>query len=220
MIRKNAQFAHAVQLRKRGFTYEEIAKIVDVSKSTVSLWLARESWSQGVTATNRKRAAKDNGKRIALLNKARGNQFKRLYAEAERSAVTEFKHYKHNPLFIAGVTLYMTIGDMRETHPIRLTSSKKEMHRLFIRFAREYLGVPREKIRFWLLLYPDLKPGVCTRAWATTLKLPLPQFHKHQIIEKRSTVRTLHDGVGNTIIGGTVSKRKLLMWIKLALKEL
>ena len=220
MIRKSAQFEQAVELRKRSFSYEEIAHITGVSKSTVSLWLSRETWSKRITEDNIKRAAKENKKRISLLNTARGNQFKKLYAEAERSATIEYKHYKHNPLFTAGLMLYVAQGDMQSGVPIRLTGSKKDIHRIFIRFTHEYLGVPREKIRFWLLLYPDLKPGVCTRAWATTLKLPLPQFHKHQIIEKRSTVRTLHDGVGNTIIGGTVSKRKLLMWIKLALKEL
>ncbi len=220
MIRKNTQFKESVQLRKRGFTYAEIAKIVDVSKSTVSLWLRNEPWAQRITEDNKKRAAKDNKKRISLLNTARGNQNRKLYAEAERSAATEFKHYKHNPLFIAGVTLYMTIGDIRDTHSIRLTSSKKELHRIFIQFAHEYLGVSREKVRFWLLLYPDLKPGTCMKSWSKALRIPLLQFHKHQIIQGRSKKPTLHDGVGNTIIGGTVLKRKLLVWIKLTLKEL
>lgn len=220
MVRKSAQFERAVELRKRGFTYEEIAKIVAVSKSTISLWLSRETWSRNITEDNKKRAARENRKRISLLNKARGNQYLKLYAEAERSAATEFKHYKHSPLFIAGVTLYMTIGDMRDTHPIRVTSSRKELHRIFIQFVHEYLGVPREKIRFWLLLYPDLKPGTCMKTWSRALRLPLLQFHKHQIIQGRGKKPTLHDGVGNTIIGGTVSKRKLLIWIKLTLKEL
>lgn len=220
MIRKSAQFEHAKELRKRGFTYVEIAKIVGVSKSSISLWFSRETWSQSITESNKKRSAKENSKRISLLNTARGNQYKKLYAEAERSAVTEFKHYKNNPLFIAGLMLYVGEGDNSDNHLIRIANAKMDVHRIFIKFAMEYLGVSREKIRFWVLLYPDLDPQKCSQYWSKKLKLPLSQFHKYQVIEGRSTKRTLHDGVGNTIIGGTVLKKRLLKWIALASKEL
>jgi len=220
MIRKSAQFEHAKELRKRGFTYVEIAKIVDVSKSTISLWFSRETWSQSITESNKKRSAKENSKRISLLNTARGNQYKKLYAEAERSAVTEFKHYKHNPLFIAGLMLYVGEGDNSDNHLMRIANAKMDVHRIFIKFAMEYLGVSREKIRFWLLLYPDLKPIKCSERWSRKLGLPVSKFHKYQVIEGRSTKRTLHFGIGNTIIGGTVTKRKLMKWIELILKEL
>jgi len=220
MIRKSVQYDQAVQLRKRGFSYKEIAKITGVSVSTISLWLSRETWSQRVTEDNKKRASRDNGKRISLLNKARGNQNKKLYAEAERSAVTEFKHYKHNPLFIAGLMLYVGEGDNIVNHVIRIANSRTDVHRIFIKFALEYLGVPREKIRFWVLLYPDLKPHKCELAWSKALRIPITQFHKYQVIEGRSKKRTLHCGVGNTIICGTLLKRKLLKWIEIASKEL
>ncbi len=219
MIRKSAQYEQAVQLRKRGFTYGEIAKIVDVSKSTISLWLSRETWSQKVTEDNVRRSAKENSKRISLLNTARGNQNKRLYAEAERSAVTEYKHYKNNPLFVAGLAIYSGMGDLDVAHPVRLTTSRKDAQRIFIKFMHEYLGVPREKIRFWLLLYPAHKPLSCTRVWSKAIKLPLSQFHRYQIIENKVKTSTLHDGVGNTIIGGTVLKKKLLKWVELAQKD-
>lgn len=220
MIRKSAQFTQATQLRKRGFAYKDIAKIVDVSVSTISLWLSHETWSQQVTKDNQRRASHDNSKRISLLNKARSNQNKKLYEEAARSAVTEFKHYKHNPLFIAGLMLYLAQGDCSENTPIRLTTVKKDTHRIFLRFVMEYLGVPREKIRFWLLLYPDLKPFACSRTWSKQLKIPLSQFHKYQVIEGRSKKHSLHSGVGNTIIGGTVLKKKLMKWTELVKKEL
>jgi predicted transcriptional regulator len=220
MIRKSAQYENAKELRKRGFTYVEIAKIVDVSKSTISLWFSREMWSKSITEGNKKRSAKENSKRISLLNTARGNQYKKLYADAERSAVTEFKHYKNNPLFIAGLMLYLGNGDTVHPQLIRISGSKPDIHRIFITFAYEYLGVSREKVRFWVLLYPDLNPQKCSQYWSKKLKVPLLQFHKYQVIEGRSTKRTLHFGVGNTIIGGTVLKRKLIKWIELALKEL
>ncbi len=231
---KKAEHDHAVELRKRGFTYAEIAKYTNVSVSTVSLWLKDEVWSSKITIDNQKRAHKENSKRISLLNTARGNQYKKLYAEAERSATTEYKHYRTNPLFSAGLYAYIALGDCSDDGKIRLTSSRVEPHRVFIRFAREFLGVAparpslsgrqaaggREKFRFWVLLYPDLDPEKCSRSWSKKLAIPLSQFHKYQVIEGRSSKRTLHYGVGNTIIGGTVLKKKLLKWIALASKEL
>ncbi len=220
MIRKSEQFEQAVQLRKRGFTYEEIAKTVDVSKSTIYNWLSRETWSVSIKENNVKRAARENSKRISLLNKARANQNKKQYAESERSAITEFKHYKHNPLFVAGLMLYMSGGDAVHPSILRISGANVETHRIFIDFATEYLGVPCEKIRFWLLLYPVHNSLTCSRYWSKKLKIPLSQFHKYQVIQGKSTKHTLQNGVGNTIIGSTVHKKKLIKWIELILKEL
>jgi predicted transcriptional regulator/DNA-binding transcriptional MerR regulator len=220
MIRKSAQFEQAVELRKRGFTYDEIAKIVGISKSTVSSWISRETWSVAIKSDNQKRAAKGNKKRISLLNKARGNQNKKLYAEAERSAKTEFKHYTHNPLFIAGVALYMADGDRKDEHLIRIAGGRKDVHRIFIKFAQEYLGVPREKIRFWLSLDLDSSPEKTSKAWSKALRIPLSQFHKYQVVGGRTKKRTLHDGVGNTIIGSKIYKKKLMKWIDMLYKDL
>lgn len=217
---KKAEKEQALNLRKRGFTLREIAKYTNVSVSTVSLWLKDASWSEKITEDNQKRAARDNAKRISLLNAARAHQYKKLYGEAERSAVTEYKHFKSNPLFLVGITLYFVRGDQHNDGVIRFSTSKIDEHVLFQRFIREFLGVERKDIRFWLLLYPTQKPLVCSRIWSKKLHLPLSQFHKYQVIQGRSTKCTLHSGVGNTIIGGTVLKKKLATWIKLALKEL
>ena len=220
MIRKSVQYEQAKELRKRGFTYAEIAKIVDVSKSTISLWFSRETWSISVSSDNKRRANKENSKRISLLNTARGTQYKKSYAEAERSAVIEFKHYKDSPLFIAGLMLYVSDGDVVNPQLIRITSTKPDIHRIFITFASEYLGVPKEKIRFWMLLYPDLNPEKCSLFWSKKVKVPLSQFHKYQVLEGGNIKKTTHFGVGNTLIGSTIHKRKLLKWIELCMKEI
>lgn len=220
MVNKLAQYTQAKELRKRGFTYKEVAQIVGVSKSTVGQWFSRETWSKSVTKENQKRAARDNSKRISLLNTARNNQFKKIYAEAERSAVTEFKHYKQNPLFIAGLMLYISICDTKSPSIIRMADTRPETHALLIRFLTEYLGVSCEKIRFWLLLYPSHKPLVATRHWSKKIRIPISQFGKYQVIKSVGTKETLHFGVGNTIVSSTVLKHKLMKWISLFTNEL
>jgi predicted transcriptional regulator len=220
VIRKQIQFEEAKRLRKRGFTYTEIAKVTSVSVSTISAWFSKETWSQQIRDDNQLKAARENKKRISLLNKARSNQYVKLYAEAERSAVNEYKHYRTNPLFIAGLMLYVGEGDNKHSRLIRIANTRMQIHRIFIAFLIEFLGVSREKIRFWLLLYPDLQPAECMRIWSDTLGISHTQFYKYQVIDGRSKKRRLQYGVGNTIIGSAVLKKKLMKWIELALKEL
>lgn len=216
---KQEAYEQAVSFRKRGFSYREIAKICGVSVGTVSAWLTPLAFSTEVTKQNRRRAAKENATRIALINKARVTERKKQYAEAERLATVEYQNYRHNPLFMAGLMLYVSEGDSAHPRLIRLAGSRPELHAVFIRFLRQYLGVEKQTIRFWLLLYPDLDEVACMQHWSKKIGVSVSQFYKNQYVEGRSTKQTLHFGVGNTIIGSTLLKKKLTQWIKLALKE-
>ncbi len=218
MVRKETEYRQATQMRRRGFTYVEIAETVGVSKATVSNWLRNETWSQEIYTTHKLRAAKENAKRIRILNKTRQNQLTKQYDALERSAKTEYKHYKQSPAFVSGLALYVALGDMSDTQYIRLSSKRMVVHRQFITFAREYLGVSREKIRFWLLLYPTHDPETISRRWSKDIRLPLHRFSRYQVSKKPTSKAVLHEGVGNTIIGDTLLKRKLLVWVKLASK--
>ena len=218
MVRKEAEYRQAVQMRKRGFTYVEIAETVGVSKATVSNWLKDEVWSEEIFKNHKRRAAKENSKRIRILNKTKQNQLEKQYEALERTARTEYKHYKLSPAFTAGLALYRALGDVDSTGYIRLSSQRIPVHRQFIAFAREYLGVPREKVRFWLLLYSTHDPETISRKWSKEIRLPLHRFSRYQVSKTATRKRVLHDGVGNTIIGDTLLKRRLLVWVKLASK--
>jgi transcriptional regulator with XRE-family HTH domain len=220
MVRNNEKLEQAIQFRKRGFTLEEIAKICEVSKSTISKWLKNNANSAEITKQNKRRAGQENAKRLKLMSKTRTTERKVRYMEIDRSAETEFKHYKKNALFIAGVMVYTSLGDTTDKSVIRLTTARLEAQKTFISFAVEYLGVPKNKIKLWLLLYPSHNEEACMRKWHKITGVPYAQFHKNQVIKGNSTHKTLHHGVGNTIIGSTVLKRKLVRWIELMQKEL
>jgi len=217
---KPEAYEQAVIFRKRGFTYAEIAKICNVSRGTVSNWLAHEEFSKLVATENKKRAVVDNTKRLASINKARTTERKAQYTEITRLAKIEYQNYRTSPLFMAGLMLYSCEGDLQNERLIRLTSTRIDLHRVFISFLTTYLGVAKPSIRFWLLLYPDLDEVACMKHWCKKTTLSPAQFYKNQVIQGISPKRTLHFGIGNTIIGSTLLKKKLLTWTKLATKEL
>ncbi len=220
MVRNEEKFKQALQFRTRGFTLEEIAKICEVSKSTVSKWLKNNAISAEITKQNKRRAGQENAKRLKLMSKTRTKERAHRYQEIKRSAEVEFKHYKTNPRFIAGLITYASLGDMADQRIIRLTTARLPAQRTFISFAVEYLGVPKNKIKFWLFLYTDHNEEACMKKWHKSTTLPYAQFYKNQIIKGKPKHKTLHHGVGNTIIGSTVLKHKLIRWIELMQKEL
>lgn len=220
MVRNQEKLEQALQFRKRGFTLEEIARICDVSKSTVSKWLKNNAISAEITKQNKRRAGQENAKRLQLMSKTRTKERQHRYKEVEQSAEVEFKHYKKNPLFIAGLSTYSSIGDIVDERIIRLTTARMMAHKTFITFAVEYLGVPKNKIKLWLFLYGDHNEEVCMKKWHKTTTLPYAQFHKNQIIKSNPKGKTLHHGVGNTIIGSIAAKKKLIRWIELLNKDI
>ncbi len=218
MIQNKEKYEQAVHYRKRGFTYSEIAKICEVSKSTVSNWLAQQSFSKAIKRTNVATAARDNKKRLALMQKVKQAERNKNYQVAERNAATEYKHYKKDQLFIAGVQLYMGVGDVGDDHKIRVTSNRFENHAVFIQFAIMYMGVAKQDIQFWLLLSGKTALEPTMKWWAKQLKIPLGRFGKTQFVNSQS--KALHKGTGNTIIGNTVLKKKLMVWVALLKEEL
>ncbi|MCA9362524.1 hypothetical protein KC906_04050 [Candidatus Kaiserbacteria bacterium] len=220
MVRNQEKYEQALGLRKRGFTLEEIAKYCEISKSTASKWLQNKAFSAHVTRQNKKRAGTENAKRLQLVNKARGGERIARYREAARSAEVEYKHYKKDALFTAGLTLYLCLGDLVNERTIRISSAQMEVHRMFIRFALEYLGVEKKQFRIWLQLYGGHSEAVCMKKWQRLTSLPYVQFYKSQFVNGSANKKPLHYGVGNTIIGSTVLKRKLRRWIELSTEEL
>ena len=220
MVRNQEKLEQALQFRKRGFTLEEIARICEVSKSTVSKWLKNNTISIEITKQNKRRAGQENAKRLQLMSKTRAKERQYRYKEVEQSAEVEFKHYKKNPLFIAGLFTYSSIGDLSDERIIRLTTARTMAHKTFISFAVEYLGVPKNKIKLWLFLYPDHNEETCMKKWHKSTGLPYAQFHKNQVVKGNPKRKPLHHGVGNTVIGSISSKKKLIRWIELITKDI
>lgn len=217
---KKEAYEQAIAFRKRGFTYTEIAKICGVSVSTVSAWLKPLPFSVEITAQNKARASQENKKRMVSINKARTAERAKQYDQVVRMAETEYQNYRHSTLFVAGLMLYISEGDSTNPRLIRLTNSRPELHKIFIKFIQTYLGVEKSAIKFWLLLYPDLDEVLCMKQWSKKIGISVAQFYKNQVIQGLSHKQTLHFGVGNTIIGSTLLKKKLHRWVELSLKEL
>ena len=204
-------------LRKEGKSYKEIQKITGISRGTLSNWFRNETWSKHLATMNTKRTRSID--HIKMMQSARASKLVDFYRDSEDEAVTQYGMYKNEPLFWAGLMAYAGEGDKRTVHLVRISNSEFYLHRIFMLFATQYLGIKKDRIKFGLIVYPDQNESFCKEMWANLLAIKRENFHKTQVMQGKEKLRRLQYGVGMTIISSTVLKKKLLKWLSLAQDE-
>jgi len=203
----------AFALRKNGYTYSYISKELNIPKGTLSDWFQHHPWSEEIKEKNSRASAVKN---IRILNEKITKKLKEKYKNAEAEAETEFKRHKNNPLFISGLMLYMGEGDKKRGDGIiRISNIDPGVLKIFALFLKRFLFVKQEKIKFWILLYPDLNEKICKIWWKNRLQIKDKSFYKNQIIQGKHKKKRLQYGVGNIILSNKFLKTKLLKWIDL-----
>lgn len=209
----------ALKLRKTGKSYNEIRHLLRIPKSTLSDWLRGLNWSQKIKLQLAQKAQKRNTIRLRELNKIHRRYLSEIYKEARAEAEQEFEYFKFHPLFIAGVSIYWGEGDKATKHNLRISNVDPLMIKLFVKFLREICGMPKEKIRANLLLYPDLSEDKCKNFWIKKSGLSNKHFNKSIVIEGRHKTRRIPYGVCNVAATSTYLKEKMFIWLTLLPKE-
>lgn len=131
----------AVQLRKRGQTYGEIAKKIKVSKSTLSLWLREvEVPAEFISRIQQKKleAVKHGWE---ARRKERIDRTQRITA----SARSEVKRLMREPLWLVGVTLYWAEGHKEKVWRtgtlVTFTNMDENTIILFMDWCRKFLQI-------------------------------------------------------------------------------
>jgi hypothetical protein len=124
---------------------KEIARMVGVSLSSVSLWVRDIELDQAQQASMRVRAARRRGKASAAW--ARGRRREAQMTGRRRAGCGDVLH-------VAGCMLFWAEGS-RERNAVIFTNSDPAMVRYFVRFLRECLAVPDHKMRITCNLFAD-----------------------------------------------------------------
>lgn len=221
MVHMRKDREQAVALRKEGKTYSKISRALGISKGTLSEWFRGRGWSEKVKRRNLYLAAARMREHITRMNALRATQLMRRYEDAKIEAGREFEQRKNEQLFIAALMLYVGEGDKSTANNmVRITNVEPRVLRIFYSFVKKYCPAEKEKVRAWILLYPDLDPQVCHNYWSHELGLSSKNFYKAQVIQGRHKTKKLHYGVGTITIGNKRLKVKILRWIDLVCKNI
>ena len=210
----------AINLRKIGKSYLEIKKELGIPLSTLSEWFSGQGWSNEISVNLVKKARSSHIIRIQELNKTRGENLNKLYEEAKKEAVEDFKLLKYHPLFIAGLMVYWGEGNKSSKSNCYIANTEPLMIMLFLQFLRHICGFTEPRIKAWILLYPDLNEKVCKEFWIKNCSLKSTDFNKSIVIKGKHKTKKVSYGVCSIGVSSAYLKCKILKWIDLLAKDL
>ncbi len=223
-----------ISLRKTGLSYNEINKILNVPKSTLSGWLKNINLSKKAKSrlTNRVRMGLFNG--LIKRNIAQTAIAQKRVTKIRIESSKEIGKFSERDLFVAGIVLYWAEGykrviirDGRERtcHPISLTNSDPFVINSFIFFLLKIMKIPKDKIRMELRLFPTMNAQKMIGHWSRVTKIPASQFDKPMFVISKSSqgirpFNRLPHGIAQVRVLNTNEFYRLLGWIEGVKKSL
>jgi hypothetical protein len=210
----------ATTLRKEGWSYRRLIEELGIPRATLSDWFGDKKWSQKVKDTLVRENLKTSREHMVRLDKIRGENLKLMYVKAREDARGDFEKLKHHPLFVAGVMIYWGEGDKVSKHGFRVTNSDPLLLKIFLEFLRKVCLNDEERIRAWVLIYPDLDADVCENYWSKQLGLSRKNFTKSIMIKGRHKTKRVNYGICTLGYSSRFLKEKMLIWMNLLAKDL
>ena len=207
--------AKASFLRRQGRSYTEINNILSVPKSTLSGWFRGVAWSDKIKSTLQIQASRDNRVKMRSLVHARGERLAKIYEQGGQEAREEFERLKYHPLFTSSICLYWGEGNKASRYNVTIGNADPLMIRVFVDFLKSICGVAPDKIRAYILIYPDLNSIHCIEYWMKNTGLTKINFTKCVTITGRHATRRVKYGVCTVGISSRYLKEKMLIWLQL-----
>lgn len=181
----HAKFS-AIELRKAGHSYNHIATIVNVSKSTLAVWLGDIPYKPNIETVER------IGKARAASGEAKSKAKRETFLRAREEAKSEIQSVSQRDLFMLGLGLYIGEG-AKSSVSTSFVNSNPAIMILIVRWFIEAIGIRREQIRMRLHLYPDTDESVSLNFWSSTTGIPRSQFFR-SVIDRREDKKVVKSG--------------------------
>jgi hypothetical protein len=185
---KTSERAEARRLRAdEGRSVREIAAMVGVSRSSVSLWTRDIELTQEQHEALRQRNPIYNGQRLGAITRSKQARARRLKWQEDGRALARHG----NALHAAGCMLFWAEGAKKRTG-IDFSNSDPDMVRFFLDFLRRFYGVDDSGVRITCNLFADHleRQREVEDFWLATLGLPRSCLRKSIVnVYSRSSQR-------------------------------
>jgi hypothetical protein len=172
----------ARELRARGMTLLDIAHELNVSKSSVSLWVRDVPF----TPSPRRYGPKQRPNRL---------RDKRLaeIAAMDAEGLARIGTLSEDAFFVAGVALYAGEGGKTEGE-VRFANTDPTMVRFFCAWLRRFFEIEEQRLRVRVYLHMGLDLDDAQQHWSTVTRVPVAQFGKPYRAIADATIRlTKHE---------------------------
>jgi transcriptional regulator with XRE-family HTH domain len=195
---KDSDRERAIELRRQGWSYRESREELDVSKSSLSLWLRDVSLAEEQQA--RLQLLQDAG-RTKAAQTIRARRLARREATIEH-ARSQIRAVGESELFVAGLVAYWSEGSKakpwRPGEKVTFCNSDPSLIRLFLRWL-DLIGVSRERVTCTLMIHESAAVDAAHAFWVAETGLPASQFRKATL--KRHNPKTTRGNTGSDYHG-------------------
>ena len=182
IIMKILERNKAIELRKRGGTFNEILREIPVSKGSLSYWLRdiKLTRKQLARIEYKNELIKDNFIRFNELRKKQSEDNKRIVVNY---AIKEIECISERELKLIGIALYWAEGYNKDSswETVSFTNSNPEMIKLIMAWFRLICKVSDGKFRIRIQGHALEKIKESEKYWSQITNIPLVQFTKPYI---------------------------------------
>jgi transcriptional regulator with XRE-family HTH domain len=214
--------AQARELRAQGLAYNEIAERLDVSKSSVSLWVRDLPVPERLSYEERRKRAADGVQRYwEVERQVRGSQ----RACEVAAAAAELSDLTDREILVAGAIAYWCEGAKnkpnRKVDQVIFMNSDPGLIMFFLRFL-DAAGVSRDDLTLRVHIHENADAEAAQRFWLELTGTQPSQF-RHPTL-KRHNPKTLRTNVGENYHGclridvrrGSQLYRRIEGWVSAA----
>jgi len=168
----------AINLRKKGYSLQEISHVLEISKSTVSLWV--RGLKLDFVAQKRLETLKVKAKMMAEKRWDKYRNTRNLEVEkiAKKVVAGTNLSQDNNQIYLA--ILFWTEGS-KNLGNVSFMNSDPVMISLFIKLLRLSFPLDESKFRVLLHLHEYHDETIMKRYWSGVTNVPLDQFSKTYI---------------------------------------
>ncbi|OGN12852.1 MAG: hypothetical protein A3D48_00140 [Candidatus Yanofskybacteria bacterium RIFCSPHIGHO2_02_FULL_43_17] len=209
----------AIRLRlEQNLGYASIAKLIPVSKSTLSAWLKHYPLSEERIRDLQRQNLKNNEVKIERFRNAMRLRRQNKFEEEFARYLKRFAKVSRETRFAAGLMLYLAEGSKKDDYHITITNTDPNVINFFIRWLQEFFKVPKSSMRFQLQLYPTMDIPKEIEFWKNELGIQSNQFYKYYLRKLHKASFTYRDTSRHGICGANFSssqkKREIMAAIK------
>ncbi|MBI2595714.1 helix-turn-helix domain-containing protein [Candidatus Daviesbacteria bacterium] len=220
MLAKVREHQQAVYLRKKGKSYAEIAYKIQVSQSTLSLWL------RDVKLTKEQI---DSLFLKKLMGQRKGGFAKRRFREQQEERIiktssSEVDCLSTRELWLLGIIAYWCEGSKQKENNVSqrvvFTNSDPFLLKLFVKWIREICLIGDKDIVYNLHIHENADVSTALNYWSKLLNIKVVSFGKtsiktHKILTKRKNIGENYHGLIRIGIRKSTSlNRKIRGWVK------
>lgn len=207
----------AVELRKKGFSYGEIKKEVNVAKSTLSYWLKTIPLTPGLKRRHYTAKVLNLARGWCSQRERRKREIAKIIEEAEKEIQLpiSFETYR-----LIGTFLYWAEG--RKTAGFEVVNSDPHFILFMVRWSERIFKVTPQNLTASLNIYPQQNDLELRQFWSQLTGIPLENFRKSYIKppNKGYKKNNLYYGtIKIRVPKGTDMRHRVFEWVKTILKE-